>query len=199
MSFVRIRAAEGCERVPNLLWDTIWVERIDASGGYGDWVLADIARGDQPESAGGLRAEAALHTATMIQLFTDARAPDGETIPDESGNRRGWWGDSIKLEGEPDGETGSLIWLEVTRAVLSDTTARAVRDHAADALATLADQGAVARTEVETEAHRDRGLLTLLVRHYDAAGGEIYARRFAVVWDEAGRNAQMNFGDVGAF
>ncbi len=66
MVAVRIRDTEACEPQPILIWDTIWVQRLDASGGYGDWIMAGDR--DQVESRGGLRAEAALHTATMLCL-----------------------------------------------------------------------------------------------------------------------------------
>lgn len=197
MTFVRARDDEACARQPTLAWDTIWVQRLDASGGWGDWVLA--GPGDQIESRGGLRAEAALHTATLIQLFTDARAPDGADIPTEDGDRRGWWGDTIRLDGEPDYPLGSLIWLEVTRARLDDDTARRVEGHAAAALAVLKDQGAVARTDVAAEAHPERGLLTLAVRHFDVDGAIVYDQRFGVLWAQELAPRQMNFGDTGVF
>lgn len=87
MTAIRVRSAEACERQPQLLWDTIWIQRLDASGGYGDWILAGAD--DQVESRGGLRAEAALHTATMLCLFTDARAQEDDTLPTNDGDRRG--------------------------------------------------------------------------------------------------------------
>jgi phage gp46-like protein len=190
---VRIRDTEGCERQPHLAWDTVWVQRLDASGGYGDWLLAGPE--DQPESRGGLRAEAALHTATMLLLFTDARAPAEATLPDDSGDRRGWWGDSIRLDGEPEAPLGSLIWLEVERGVLSEETALKVKDHAEEALAVLVSQGAVARTLVETEARPAEGLLGLSVEHFSHAGETVYSQRFQILWQQSLRNAPMNFGE----
>ncbi len=194
---IRIRAQEGCENVPHLYWDSIWVDRFNAGGGFADWILAGDA--DQADSRGGLRSEAALHTATMLILFTDSRAADTDVLPDDTGHRRGWWGDSIKLDGEPEGETGSLIWLDVERGVLNDAVVRSVKDRAEIALAVLADQGAVARTVVETGADPARGMLTLVVRHFDAAGGQIYDQKFQVLWDQAATAPQMNFGDEGVF
>jgi phage gp46-like protein len=191
MTFVRIRDAEACAAQPLLLWDTIWVERLDASGGYGDWLLA--GQTDQAASRGGLRSEAALHTATLIQLFTDARAPEGAALPAGDGDRRGWWGDSIRIDGEPAVPLGSLIWIEVERAALTEDTARRVEAHAAAALAVLADQGAVARTEVTTEVRREQGFLGLVVRHYDADGARVYDQRFGVLWRQSARDARMNF------
>lgn len=189
---IRLRDTEGCERQPQLLWDTIWVQRLDASGGYGDWAMA--GPGDQTESLGGLRAEAALHTATMLCLFTDQRLPDDIANPSADGDPRGWWGDSIRLDGEPEVPIGSLLWT-LERAALDSRLAMLARDHAEAALAVLAGQGAVARTEVEAEIDRRSAALLLRVRHYSRDGARSYEQRFGVVWGQERRPAQMNFGD----
>ncbi len=192
---IRYRDAEGCETQPSLAWDTIWVQRLDASGGFGDWILAGPA--DQIDSRGGLRAEAAIHTATLLQLFTDARAPLDVALPTPDGDRRGWWGDSIRLDGEPDRPVGSLVWLEVERAILDEATAARVKRRASESLDVLAEQGAVARTEIETEVRRDQGFLGLRVAHYGHDGARMYDQRFAVLWNQTLRNAPMNYGDTG--
>lgn len=194
---VRRRDTEGCARQPQLLWDSVWVQRLDATGGYADWIRA--GEGDQIESRGGLRAEAALHTATLIILMTDARAPDDVALPMGDDDRRGWWGDSIRLDDEPEQALGSLIWTETERGIADEDTARRVRDYAEEAMAVLIAQGAVARTEVETELRAAEGFLGLIVRHFDHAGDRVYEQRFAVLWGETRRNAPMNFGDQGVF
>lgn len=190
---IRFRDTEACEPQPHLLWDTIWVQRLDASGGYGDWVLAGA--GDQTESLGGLRAESSLHTATMLLLFTDARAPADAKLPTNDGDRRGWWGDSIAVDGDPDVPLGSLIWLEVERGILDKATELRVKDYAEEALAILKTQGAVARTIVETERREAQGFLGIVVRHFSHAGDTVYDQRFGLIWGQTARSVQMNFGD----
>ena len=195
---IRIRDTEACERQPLLDWDTVWVQRLDAQGGFGDWVLATGE--DQKEQRGGLRARSALHTATMLALFTDRRlAPDEGDPPDGTGDRRGWWGDAIRLPGEP-AETplGSLLWT-LARAPLSDETAARAREMAEEALATLVEQGAVARTEVEAGADPLAGRLELVVRHFSHDGARAYEQRFGVLWDQMRAPAQMNYGEQGVF
>lgn len=197
MATIRIRDTEACEPQPHLAWDTIWVQRLDASGGYGDWIVSSVK--DQFDSRGGLRAEAGLHTATLLQLFTDARAPDEATLAAGDGDRRGWWGDSVRLDDEPEAALGSLIWLHVERGILNEATAASVRDAAADALDVLRVQGAVARTDVTSELRQEQGLLGLLVEHFSHDGSKVYTQRFAVLWEQAGRGAQMNYGTQGVF
>lgn len=189
---IRYRDQEACEPEPQLLWDTIWVQRLDASGGYGDWMIAST--GDQVESLGGLRAEAALHTATLLQLFTDCRLPDGRKDPAGDADPRGWWGDSLRLDGEPEAPLGSLLWT-LERAPLTDRLAREARDIVADAMAVLAAQGAVARTDVETAIDRRAASLMITIRHYSHDGARAYEQQFGVLWAQASRNAPMNFGD----
>jgi len=194
MAEIRYRDAEGCDPEPLLAWDTVWVQRLDAAGGYGDWMLA--GPGDQPESLGGLRAEAALHTATLLQLFTDRRAEESDILPNDDGNRRGWWGDSIRLDGEPDHPLGSRLWL-LARGRLDERTRRLAEDYAIESLDVLRTQGAVAATEVTATIDRTRDAILISVAHYGIDGSRVYQQQFGVVWTQAGRNAPMNFGEQG--
>lgn len=194
MAEIRYRDAEGCEPEPLLAWDTVWVQRLDAAGGYGDWMMA--GPGDQPESRGGLRAEAALHTATLLQLFTDRRAEDSDILPSDDGNRRGWWGDSIRLDGEPDHPLGSRLWM-LARGRLNEQTRRLAEDYAIEALDVLRTQGAVARTDVTATIDRTRDAILIEVVHFGIDGSRVYQQQFGVVWTQAGRNAPMNFGEQG--
>lgn len=190
---VRIRDAEGCAaHQPHLLWDTVWVQRLDATGGYGDWIMA--GPDDQPESLGGLRAEASLHTSTLLCLFSDRRLPDGYASPNDDGDRRGWWGDSIKIAGEPTGEFGSLLWT-LARSKLDARVTQLAIDYAQEALRTLIDQGAVTRTDVSAVSDSVSGVLALTVQHYSADGAKRYEQRFGVLWAQEIAPKPMNFGD----
>lgn len=189
---IRFREAEACEPQPNLAWDTVWVQRSDITGGYGEWLMA--GPGDQPESRGGLRAEAALHTATLLCLFTDRRLPEGQASPAGDSDPRGWWGNGLVLEGEPAAELGSLLWT-LERVAIDDRLAQTAEDIVAEALAVLADQGAVAKTDVTATLDRGRRALLIEVVHWSHTGERAYEQRFGVLWDQTRRNASMNFGD----
>lgn len=189
---IRKRDTESCEPDESYLWDSVMVNRPDASGGYADWIMAGA---DDPASQrGGLRSRMGLHTAILIQLFTDRRLPEGMTPPNDDHDPRGWWGDSIKLEDEPDTQMGSLLWT-LERGTLDEETVRLAKDHAEEALEPLLDQQAVALFEVETEAEKTRGFLVIKIRAFDAAGGVIYAEKFNFLWrSELANPAPMNFG-----
>lgn len=192
MTAIRYRDAEACEPQPLLLWDTVWVSSISGAGGYGDWRLADPT---ETGNAGGLRSQNALHTATLLSLMQDKRLPDGMTPPDNDGDRRGWPGDAIRLDGEPDGIDGSLLWT-LKRGVLNAETARLAKVYAEDALRHLVVQGAVSRTDVAVEMRQGQGFLGIHVAHYDASGAEVYAQRFDALWTQAAANAAMTFDEV---
>lgn len=194
MVAVRFRDVEGCADQPQLLWDTVWVQRLDAAGGWGDWVMA--GDGDQAASRGGLRAEAALHTATLLQLFTDARARDDDVLPTDDGDRRGWWGDGLRLDDEPDAALGSRLWL-LTRSVLTEDVRLRAYDYTVEALEVLRRQGAVARTDVTVQMVPAWRALLIGVVHWSRSGEQVYEQRFGVLWEQSQNGAQMNFGDRG--
>lgn len=77
-----------------------------------------------------------ISSLVLISLFTDARAEDSDTLPDGSGDQRGWPGDTFY-----DAPWGSKIWLLYRENLTDEVRNRAVK-YAQDALAwMLADQG----------------------------------------------------------
>lgn len=180
---INVRETEACSPQPFLLWDTIFVQEpiteLTAQGGYGDW---DVGKGDEPGNIGGLRAKAALHTATLLLLFTDARAPDD--APLDSDDPRGWWGDSIKFENDPyERDLGSHLWM-LERGTLSDETTLIAQEMCEQALGVLLEQGVVAKTEVECEAHPLEGQLWIAVRHFSQDRATLYDQRFQWLWGQ---------------
>lgn len=191
MVTVRIRENEACRPDQFLLWDSVWVQRLDASGGYCDWVLA--TDGDPAEARGGLRSSAALNTAVLISLFTDRRLPPDMASPYGDDDPRGWWGDSIKFDDEPEQPMGSLLWT-LTRGTLGDDTARLAVDYCLDALQPIVDQGAVSRFDVTATPDVARGWLVIGVKGYSQAGDARFDQRFEVLWQQAQLNPKMNYG-----
>lgn len=181
---IRVRAEEACRPQPQLLWDTVWVQEppttLTAQGGFGDWAIGE---GDEPGNVGGLRAKAALHTATLLQLMTDARAADDAEIDGE--DPRGWWGDSIRFPDDPPGRgIGCTLW-ELERGRLDDTDIPLrAQEIVEDAMSVFADQGVVARTEVEVEADVANGRLLIGVRHFSHDGAAAYDQKFAALWGQ---------------
>ncbi|HAS6672784.1 phage GP46 family protein [Vibrio parahaemolyticus] len=77
-----------------------------------------------------------ISALVLISLFTDARAEESDTLPDQSGDLRGWPGDTFY-----DAPWGSKLWLLYREKLTTDVRNRAVK-YAEDALAwMLQDQG----------------------------------------------------------
>lgn len=157
---------------PLLSPDTLW------DGTSGDWALA----GDDKVNASGLRAKAALATAVLLCLMTDARVEPDELSPDEQ--NRGWPGDSFDLRTDL-GETaiGSKLWL-LRRSTASDATALRAEDYARAALQTLVDQGAVSFVEVTGTALPAERRIDLKILLKDRDGAVVFDRRFGVLWEQ---------------
>lgn len=118
---------------------------------------ADLAIED-----GDLARDDGLRTAVIISLFTDARARDDDPLPDQGGDRRGWWGDCAN--DDPNDRIGSRLWLLAREKVVPATAIRAA-DYCREALAWMMDDGIAASAEVEctllpvTAARRNGALL----------------------------------------
>lgn len=83
---------------------------------------------------GGIDGE--ISTLALISLFTDARADDSDTLPDNSDDLRGWPGDTFSAT-----PWGSKLWLVYREKLTTDTRNKAVK-YAQDALAwMLRDDG----------------------------------------------------------
>lgn len=188
---IRFRQAEGCEPQQNFIWDTVWLNNVSGNGGYGDWILA--GPGDPVQQQGGLRARMQLLSAVVIQLFTDRRLPEELAAPGAEGDDpRGWWGDSLRLTGEPDAEMGSLLWT-LERSPLTNATAALAKTYCEQALQVILDQGAVGRFEVETNVNVARGFLSIEVRVFNHLGKPALSQVFDVLWQQIGTPAQMTF------
>jgi phage gp46-like protein len=121
--------------------------------GFGDWVLLgpDLETGDD------------LVTAVLVSLFSDARAQDGDKVPDGSADRRGWWGDSFLAQ-----PVGSRLWL-IDRAKQTEATRLQAQDYAAEALAWLTAGGIAASIDVVASWLRP-GWLGVVITLYQTNG-----------------------------
>ena len=125
---------------------------------------------------------AVLHQAVILALFADARAQASDGDPLADGNPRGWPGDHFRPTDQA--AVGSRLWT-LSRARLSDETARKAQDFADEALAHLVTEGLCSRVAVTTaiEANPAGGKrLSLTVRTYrgNAPDPEL---RFADWWE----------------
>ena len=136
---------------------------------FADWLLANAGAGP------GLDDERDLETAVVISLFSDRLAAADDRLPDESGDRRGWWADT----GAEEGLLGSRLWL-ISQEKQTEETRRRAEDYAREALNWLLEDRVAQRLEV-TGAWLEPGFLSLRVIVYRADGGPL-ERRWDFVW-----------------
>lgn len=126
---------------------------------------ANAWHGDIVIENGAVVLDGGLRTAILISLFTDARAPDDAPLPEESADRRGWWGDDFnpfeaQLRAQAS-QTGSLLWL-LARSKITQATINRAREYAIAALQWLLTDGIASRVDVQVEA-QDRQRLAIRV------------------------------------
>lgn len=158
------RACEPAPAFPDLIWSP-W-------GGMAD--LALTSAGDD------LSADAAIATAVVMSLFSDARDADD---PRAGSDPRGWWGDAYP-PAEADAPLGSKLWLPLERGVLSAAVAREVETLALESLAWMIADGLVARVDAAATARPETGRLDLEVALYARDGRQVYAARFDDLWQQ---------------
>lgn len=173
---ILVRQNEACQPDPFLLWDSIWNETAAAA----DWALA----GNIPLNAGGLAANAALSTATLLCLFSDAQMPENHPLASyiADGDPRGWWGDGIDVRTDlGEGPLGSLLWI-LPRLPLALALSWAPT-LARQALAPLQAQGAVVKIDCSASA-TGTDALSLSVALYGRDGQQVFNRAFDLVWQQ---------------
>ena len=137
---------------------------------------ADIGAADLVVLGDDLERDDGLLTAVIISLFSDARA-DAAELPRGEADPRGWWGDGV--EGEPEDNTGSKLWLGARAKASAELPAR-VEAWALEALGWLLEDD-VARevTAVADRSAPDRLDLAVGVRLPDGALREYVFRDVA--------------------
>lgn len=139
-------------------------DRTLVAGDTGEtWTLSGAAASLAAESIllppRDLETDEGLETAVVISLFTDARAADGDVLPDGGSDRRGWWGDGVPVvDGD---QVGSKLWLLSRAKQTPDVLARA-QQYAREALAWLVEDQVASGVEVIASVPRP-GMLALEV------------------------------------
>lgn len=111
-------------------------------------------------SANDIAIDDGLRTAIMLSLFTDRRAADTDTLPSNSSDRRGWWGDTFP--DVPNYLMGSRLWL-LSRSKQTPEVLINAKAYVVEALQWLLEDGVAAAVTVVTEFTKP-GLLGIQVR-----------------------------------
>lgn len=137
---------------------------------------------DMALAASALSTDDGLKTAIIISLFTDARAQDGDPLPDGA-DPRGWWGNGFAPGDLPtDRELGSRLWLLARAKTTADVPAKA-REYALEALQWMLDDGVAASVEVTVERQANAGTPVLAFAVAIKRPGESAASQYDLVWE----------------
>ena len=125
-----------------------------------------------------LSTDSGLETAVVISLFTDRRAESDDTLPDWSGDRRGWWADAYS-EYEND-RIGSRLWLLAREKTLPYVLERA-KEYARESLAWMIEDGLASEITIEAEKGRNDilGLSIDIVK----PSGELVNFTYQDIWE----------------
>jgi phage gp46-like protein len=97
--------------------------------------------------ANDLAPDAGLQTAVLLSLFLDRRAQEGDVLPDDQTDRRGWWADQYaSVEGD---KIGSRLWL-LSRAKQTQETLDRAADYVREALQWMVDDKVTNQIDVAT-------------------------------------------------
>jgi phage gp46-like protein len=131
-----------------------------------DWVIEppDLAHGHD------------LETAVIISLFTDGLAASDDVLPDNTDDRRGWWGDTAP---DPRDPIGSKLWLLSREKQTNDVRLRA-EEYTRNALAWMLTDGVADQINVAA-AWVDLGRLEVTVDIW-RNGNLVLSRRYARFW-----------------
>lgn len=142
---------------------------------------ATTQRGDWQITANDLATEGGLATAVAISLGTDRRADDGDALPLNSADPRGWWGD-IPADGGPADPWGVKFWLR-RRASFSGDIANILIADAQQALQWLIDDGVAASVTVTAQTQSPPlGTVVLTVTINRATPTGAASPQFATTW-----------------
>lgn len=137
---------------------------------------AKAAAADLSMLGADLQTDDGLRTAIIISLFTDRRAEPDDVLPQDGGDPRGWWGDS--LADVPGDQMGSRLWLLAREKQLTSVVTRA-RQYALEALAWLIADGVASSVDVLAEISAP-GVLGIRVQVSRPAGPA--RQQFDFVW-----------------
>lgn len=128
-------------------------------------------------SSGAITQGQDLETAVIVRLFTWRRAKDDDVLPDDSGERYGFWAEAYARENAT--PLGSRLWL-LARAKLTQQTLNLAKLYVEEALADLVENGVAQQIDVTVERYGLNSMSIQIVM-YRGVGG-VDPLRFEYTW-----------------
>lgn len=144
--------------------------KFDQEDQYGELIIADR---DVDRDLG-------FETAVLITLGTDKYADDEDELPDDSGYRGGWWGDSIPVVA--DYKMGTKLWL-LQRAKTEAEIPAIAKEYLIDGFKWMKDDGIVSDVIVNIERRRDLKTTLAFTLSFIKPEGKTIFYKFFYNWE----------------
>lgn len=166
-----------CETPQSGGWDWIPVEQSMSTDCAGNLSGCPSCIGEWQIKSGALAEDNQLHSAVLMQMFTNKRVPnDQNTYITDRINRGGWWGDAFAPF-----QMGSHLWT-LDRAAMNDQTIADAERFIREALQPIIDQGAAASMRISVERDKVGGMLSMIVKLFGSDGRDIYDHQYRRFW-----------------
>lgn len=150
------------------------------------WSADDLSADLVLSAEGAIETGHDLVTAAVVSLLSDRLADETDPLPDESGDRRGWWADdgAAAIWGPGAEAFGSRLWL-ISREKATEAVRVRAELYIAEALEWMTKQRIVSRFDISTEWRGEpkHGFLAArVVAHRE--GGDPVSVLFEPLWRE---------------
>lgn len=124
-----------------------------------------------------LSTDEGMQTAVLLSLSLDRRAEDSDTLPTDSTDKRGWWGDQFaETQGD---RIGSRRWL-LARTKLTPAILATVEDYDRESLEWLIEDKVVSSIDLDYRIAGNRLNTSITVRRGDGTDVSAF---YSHVWD----------------
>lgn len=141
------------------------------------WDIAN-SRGDIAFKNGDVVTGNDLATSVLVSIFSDRLANADDVIPDNTTDRRGWWGDDASSE---NGKIGSRLWL-LDRAKQLNSVLQAARDYESEGLEWMKEDGIAADIDILCEWTRPSMMGSLIT--VTKPDGQLVSLDFDWAWKQ---------------
>lgn len=138
----------------------------------------EVGTADIVFNGSSLEIDDGLETSAIVSIFTDRRAYADDPLPEESGDRRGWWGDAVPRT-ESD-RIGSRMWL-LHREKQTEHVRYRAEEYAREACGWIIEDG-IADASSATAEWLAMGMLGISITVQRPAQPDVESR-YALLWN----------------
>lgn len=127
------------------------------------------------DSVADIKRDPTLENSILISLFTDRRSEVDDVLPDNSNDKRGYWGDTI--EETTNDSTGSRLWL-LGRNKMEDNLLSFAEEYTRESLDWMIEDGVAEEIDVLVEKYDDTTILINLTIKQAGEDNDIFFKYY---------------------